>query len=168
MQEMGGWGVIEVVMKTKRILLLIGAILSMMVLPSCLKNDIPRDVYPKVRCIYAGEQEDNEFQLWIWLFEDQSWPARVVSGVCRYVGGTWIDTDEEYLTCKYTDDGFTLCNDSGQVLYTATYIQKGINELGYYISITWTHSPGPAWDANATARGWQREMELWKQSQGEG
>ena len=155
-------------MKTKRILLAVGAFLLSMVLPSCLKIDGPRDVYPKVRCLYAGGQEGNEFQMWIWLFEDKSFPARVLSGVCRYVEGTWIDTDEEYLTCKYTDEGFTLCDDSGHVLYTATYLQKGNNELGYYISISWTHSPGPAWDANAAAMGWQREMELWIQTQGEG
>ena len=158
-------------MGMRRFLLFVGALICSLALSSCLKSYGTRDVYPKVRTLYAGTQGDNGFQLWIWIYEEDTWPARVLSGFCRYVDGYMEDTDEELLTYKATDNGFTLCNRStGEVLYTATYIQKNLydQESKYYISISWTHSPGQAWDEYAEENGWEREMELCVQPLGEG
>lgn len=122
-----------------------------------------------IKVLYAGSQGDNGFQMWIIFYEDESRPVRVLSGMCRNVDDEWIDTDEEFLKCNYTNEGFTLCDqETGQVLYTATNIQKYYHESGYYISVSWSHSPGPAWDANAIDKGWQREIELCIQTLGEG
>lgn len=168
MQDIWTGSVIKVVMKARIILLMVGAVLMSMAFSSCKKIEPDKNLLV-IKYLYAGDQKDNGFQMWIWLFEDQTKPAAVRSGMCRYVDGQWIDTDEEYLKCNYTDNGFTLCDpETGEVRYTATYVQKESNPKFYYISVSWNHSPGPAWDANAEEKGWRREMELWIQVMDEG
>lgn len=102
--------------------------------------------------------------MWIWIFEDESIPALVRSGKCRYLQNEFIDTDEERLICRITQGGFTLSDPTtGNVLYTAAYIQKPYLDLAshaFHVQITWAHSPGATWDEYAEEMGWQREMDL--------
>ena len=116
---------------------------------------------PAVKYLYAGHQENNGFQLWIWIYEDEAVPALVRSGRCRYLFNQFVETDEEHLTCRMTQDGFTLSEPTtGKVLYTATNIEIPYTNFGYAVHITWAHSPGATWDASAEEKGWQREMDL--------
>ena len=131
----------------------------------------PADLFPPVKYLYGGEQEGNGFQMWIWIFEDESIPALVRSGKCRYLQNEFIDTDEERLICRITQGGFTLSDPTtGNVLYTAAYIQKPYLDLAshaFHVQITWAHSPGATWDEYAEEMGWQREMDLSLQIDGD-
>ena len=132
-------------------------------LGACQKQ-APEPSFPAVRYLYAGSQEGNGFQMWIWIHEDESIPALVHSGLCRYIDDKYVETDIEKLDCRFTDEGFTLSDPvTGEVLYTATNLDKPGFPSGYYVHVTWTHSPGATWDAFAEERGWQREITLWVQ-----
>lgn len=119
------------------------------------------DAFPPVRYLYAGDQGENKFQMWIWIPEDKTVPALVRSGMCRYLDNQFIDTDEEHLTCQFTENGFTLSDPATRkVLYTATNVEMEGEPSGFKVHITWAHSPGAAWDANAKEMGWLKEMTL--------
>ena len=116
---------------------------------------------PAVKYLYAGQQEGNGFKLWIWIYEDESIQALVRSGRCRYLINQLVETDEEHLICRWTPDGFTLSDPAtGNVLYPAKNVEKQNYPAGYFVHITWEHSPGITWDAYAEDRGWQREIDL--------
>ena len=119
------------------------------------------ETFPPVRYLYAGSQGDNKFQLWIWVFEDETVPALVRSGMCRYLDNQFIDTDEEHLACQLSEGGFTLSDPAtGRVLYTATNVEKEGCSPGFIVHIAWNHSPGATWDSYAEEKGWMREMNL--------
>lgn len=154
-------------MRTKSLSFAITTLLTTCLLFSCSSSDsfnpdkIYPDGFPSVRYLYGGGQENNGFQMWIWIYEDPNIPALVRSGKCRYIGNTFIDTDEERLTCRFTDTGFTLSDvTTGQVLYTATNVPVQYEPQHAYITITWSHSPGETWEKYAAELGWQREMKL--------
>ena len=114
-----------------------------------------------IRYLYAGGQGDNRFQMWIWIYEDETMPARVHSGMCRFIDNQYVDTDVEHLACQFSENGFTLSDPAtGKVLYTATNVEKQGFSPGYHVNITWNHSPGDTWDAYAEEKGWLREMNL--------
>lgn len=99
--------------------------------------------------------------MWIWLFEDETIPALVRSGMCRYLDNQYIDTDEEHLSCQFTEDGFTLSDPvTRKVLYTAENVEKEGSSPGFIVHITWDHSPGATWKAHAKEKGWLQEMNL--------
>lgn len=130
---------------------------------ACQKQ-APEATFPAVRYLYAGSQDGNGFQMWLWIHEDESIPVLVHSGLCRYIDGKYVETDIEKLDCRFTDEGFTLSDPvTGEVLYTATNLDKPGFPSGYYVHVTWAHSPGATWDALAEERGWQREITLWVQ-----
>ena len=149
----------------KKLILLVSALL-LLSFGACQKQT--PETFPAVRYLYGGHQDNNGFQMWIWLFEDETVPARVHSGMCRYIDDNYVDTDVEFLTCHYTQDGFTLSDqETGKVLYTATnvpsenYVNAEMDGApSYHVHVTWTHSPGAAWDALAEKKGWQREITL--------
>ncbi len=119
------------------------------------------ETFPPVRYLYAGNQGENKFQMWIWIPEDETIPALVRSGMCRYLDDRFIDTDEEHLACQFTKDGFTLSDPAtGSVLYRATNVEREGCFPGYMVHITWNHAPGAAWNAHAKEKGWQQEMNL--------
>ena len=126
---------------------------------SCRKEQT--ETFPPVRYLYAGNQGENKFQMWIWIPEDETLPALVRSGMCRYLDNQFIDTDEEHLACQFTEDGFTLSDPAtGRVLYTATNVEMEGSSPGFIVHITWDHAPGAAWNAHAKEKGWQQEMNL--------
>lgn len=99
--------------------------------------------------------------MWIWLFEDETIPALVRSGMCRYIDNQHVDTDEERLACHFTESGFTLADPgTGKVLYTATYVEREGWPKGHIVRISWNHSPGITWDTYAEEKGWLQEMNL--------
>ena len=99
--------------------------------------------------------------MWIWIPEDETIPALVRSGMCRYLDDRFIDTDEEHLACQFTEDGFTLSDPAtGSVLYTATNVEREGCFPGYMVHITWDHAPGTTWNALAKEKGWLQEMNL--------
>ena len=119
------------------------------------------ETFPPVRYLYAGSQGENKFQMWIWIFEDETIPAQVHSGMCRFLDGRNVDTDEEHLSCQFTADGFTLSDPTtGRVLYTARNMEMEGYSPGELVQITWDHSPGSTWNAYAKERGWLQEMNL--------
>ena len=119
------------------------------------------DSFPPVRYLYSGDQGENKFQMWIWTYEDETIPALVRSGMCRYLDDQFIDTDEEHLTCQFSEDGFTLSDPAtGSVLYTATNVEMEGEPSGFRVHMTWAHSPGTVWDAYAKEMGWLQEMTL--------
>ena len=121
----------------------------------------------QVQFVFTGSQEENGFGMHIHFYVDQSRPVRVWSG--RIYSADRSETDVEYLTCRYTEDGFVLCDPkTGTILYTAVYLESAPGILVDRITIKWTHSPGIAWDANAEKSAWQREMVLFKGFLGEG
>jgi len=123
------------------------------------------ETFPPVRYLYAGNQGDNKFQMWIWIPEDETLPALVRSGMCRYLDNQFIDTDEEHLACQLSEGGFTLSDPAtGRVLYTATNVKKEGCPPDFMVHITWVHSPGATWDSYAEEKGWMREMNLQVQS----
>ena len=74
-------------------------------------------------------------------------------------------TDYEYLVCSRTPDGFVLKDtNTGDIMYTA--IDDHTNNWDDYtgfpmtVLVSWSHSPGPVWDAYAEKKGWQRELHL--------
>ena len=140
--------------------LLITALL--VVTSACQKQEkTSPDAFPPVRYLYAGNQGENKFQMWIWIPEDETIPALVRSGMCRYLDDQFIDTDEERLSCQFTEDGFTLSDPATRkVLYTATNVEKEAEPTGYRVHITWAHAPGAAWVAYAKEMGWLQEMTL--------
>ena len=129
---------------------------------ACQKEQKERtETFPLVRYLYAGDQGENKFQMWIWLFEDETIPALVHSGMCRYLDNQYIDTDEEHLSYQFTKDGFTLSDPAtGRVLYTATNVEMEGSSPGFIVHITWDHSPGATWNAHAEEKGWLKEMNL--------
>ena len=130
----------------------------------CNACEEPTEESPAVKYLYAGHQEGNGFQLWIWIYEDESLPALVRSGRCRYLFNEFVETDEEHLTCRLTQDGFILSDPmTGEVRYTATNLEKPDFPARYFVHITWTHSPGVTWDEYAEENGWQREIDLVRQ-----
>ena len=132
------------------------AILCFSLFSSCEKP-----YYKQLHFVYEGSQEENGFGMHIHFYRDQSRPVRVWSG--RIYSADSSDTDKEFLTCRYTEDGFVLCDPkTGTILYTAVYLESEWGISGESITITWTHSPGIAWDANAEKSAWQREMVLYK------
>ena len=119
------------------------------------------ETFTPVRYLYAGNQGENKFQMWIWIPEDETIPALVRSGMCRYLDNQFIDTDEEHLSYQFTKDGFTLSDPAtGKVLYTATNVEMEGSSPGFIVHITWDHAPGAAWNAHAKEKGWQQEMNL--------
>ncbi len=136
---------------------------SRLVLASaCQNTGNDTESYPAVSALYAGEQEDNGFQIWIWIYEDETIPALVHSGRCRYINDQFVETDIEHLMYKPTENGFTLSDPvSEDVLYTATYVEKHGYHLEDCIHLSWSHSPGSTWDALAQEGGWKQEMTLW-------
>lgn len=148
----------------RRIILLLVALAAIFALYSCgnrcLEKTDPRA--DAVRYLLAGSQEDNGFMLWIWIYEDEKLPARVHSGLCRYVDGKDVDTDIEFLDCRLTEEGFTLCDpQTGAVRYTAVSLDDKVGEPAFYhIRLSWSHEPGAAWAQYAQERGWQQEMEI--------
>ena len=126
---------------------------------SCRKEQT--ETFPPVRYLYAGNQGENKFQMWIWIPEDETLPALVRSGMCRYLDNQFIDTDEEHLTCQFTEDGFSLSDPAtGIILYTATNMERDGCPQWFCVHISWAHSPGAAWDAYAEEKGWMQEMDL--------
>ena len=124
----------------------------------------PTSTSSPVRYVYAGGQDGNEFQLWIWIFEDEKTPALVRSGLCRYIDNQFVDTDIENLNCRFTENGFTLSDPvTGEVLYTAVNLDESGFPAGYFVRLTWTHSPGSTWNALSEEKGWRREMTLEQQ-----
>lgn len=117
--------------------------------------------FPPVKYLYAGGQGDNQFQMWIWIYENEAEPALVRSGMCRYIDNQHVDTDEERLACHFTESGFTLADPgTGKVLYTATYVEREGWPKGHIVRISWNHSPGITWDTYAKEKGWLQEMNL--------
>ena len=148
----------------KRIFLLLAALVAISVLYSC-GNRGPEKTDPgaaAVRYLLAGSQEDNGFQVWIWIYEDEKLPARVMSGQCRYVDGQNIDTDFESLDCQFSEDGFTLSDpQTGAARYTAVSLDDKVGEAAlYHMRLSWSHAPGATWPRYAQERGWQQEMEI--------
>ena len=138
---------------------------AILLLLACACQKEQTETFPPVRYLYAGNQGDNKFQMWIWIPEDETIPALVRSGMCRYLDNQFIDTDEEHLTCQLSEGGFTLSDPTtGRVLYTATNVEKEGCPPGFIVHITWTHSPGATWDSYAEEKGWMREMNLQVQS----
>jgi hypothetical protein len=138
---------------------LIATALLLLCAGACQKEQT--ETFPAVRDLYAGSQGENTFQMWIWLFEDETLPALVRSGMCRYLDNQYIDTDEEHLSCQFTEDGFTLSDPAtGRVLYTATNVEMDGSSSGIIVHITWDHSPGATWNAHAKEKGWLQEMNL--------
>lgn len=134
---------------------------AILLLFACACNKEQTETFPLVRYLYAGSQGENSFQMWIWLFEDETIPALVRSGMCRYLDNQHVDTDEERLTCHFTESGFTLADPgTGKVLYTATYVEREGWPKGHIVRISWNHSPGITWDTYAEEKGWQQEMNL--------
>ena len=140
--------------------LLISALL--VVASACQKQEkTSPEPFPPVKYLYAGNQGENKFQLWIWIPDDETIPALVHSGMCRYLDDQLIDTDEEHLACQFTEDGFTLSDPAtGSVLYTATNVEKEAEPTGFRVHISWVHAPGAAWDTYAKEMGWLQEMTL--------
>lgn len=140
--------------------LLITALL--VVISACQKQEkTSPDAFPPVRYLYAGNQGENKFQMWIWIPEDETIPALVRSGMCRYLDDQFIDTDEEHLSYQFTEDGFTLSDPATRkVLYTATHVKREGEPTGFRVQITWDHAPGAAWEAYAKEMGWLQEMTL--------
>ena len=127
----------------------------------CNACEEPAEESPAVKYLYAGHQEDNGFKLWIWIYQDETLPALVRSGKCRYLFNQFVETDEEHLTCQLSEGGFTLSDPTtGRVLYTATNVEKEGCPPGFIVHITWAHSPGATWDSYAEEKGWMREMNL--------
>lgn len=123
---------------------------------TCFLSTCEKPYYQQIDYFWNGVQEENGFMMHVVFFNDKSAPVRVLSG-----GGHDYDTDEEYLTVSYTEDGFSLCDPkTKQILYTAIYVDS----IGYSenIYIRWTHSPGTAWKTYAETNGWKREMRLSK------
>lgn len=146
-------------------ILFLTILLASLFASSCQKGGLTPESFPAVRYLYAGGQGDNGFQLWIWIFEDESIPALVRSGMIRFIDGAYIDTDEERLDCRLTEEGFTLSDPAtGAVRYTATFVEElpGMDwgPSPYRIHLSWTHSPGPTWDHYASDKGWQQELDL--------
>lgn len=138
-------------------LLSLTILIASLLASSCQKEGLNPEPFPPVRYLYAGGQGENGFQLWIWILEDESLPALVRSGMCRYLDGAYIDTDEERLDCRFTEEGFTLSDPAtGEVRYTAANVEGS----PLLLHISWTHSPGPTWDHYASDKGWQQEMDL--------
>lgn len=138
---------------------LFAAAILLLLASACQKEQ--RETFPPVRYLYAGDQGDNKFQMWIWIPEDETVPALVRSGMCRYLDDQFIDTDEEHLAFQLSEGGFTLSDPAtGSVLYTATYVKKEGCPPDFNVHITWAHSPGATWDAYAEEKGWRREMNL--------
>lgn len=132
----------------------------MLLAGACQKEKTPEASEP-VEYLYAGNQGDNQFQLWIWIYEDPTIPARVHSGICRYIDNHYVDTDIEHLSCRLTEDGFTLSDPgTGKDLYTATIVDKDGLSPWHIVHVSWNHSPGAAWDTYAEEKGWKREMNL--------
>lgn len=135
---------------------LIASVMLLLSVCSCQKQQ-----FPPVQFLYAGKQEDNQFQMWIWIFEDEKQPALVRSGMCQYIDGQFVDTDEEHLAVQLTGNGFILSHPvTGNVLYTATIVGEEGNPPGHLVHISWNHSPGTTWDSYAEEKGWLREMTL--------
>lgn len=135
---------------------LIASVMLLLSVCSCQKQQ-----FPPVKYLYAGGQEDNQFQMWIWIFENEAEPALVRSGMCRYIDNQHVDTDEERLACHFTESGFTLADPgTGKVLYTATYVEREGWPKGHIVRISWNHSPGITWDTYAEEKGWLQEMNL--------
>ena len=146
-------------MKPLTILNLFVAASLLLLASACQKEQT--ETFPPVRYLYAGNQGENKFQMWIWIPEDETIPALVRSGMCRYLDDRYIDTDEEHLACQFTEDGFTLSNPAtGSVLYTATNVEREGCFPGYMVHITWDHAPGTTWNALAKEKGWLQEMNL--------
>lgn len=148
----------------KRIFLLLAALVAISVLYSC-GNRGPEKTDPgaaAVRYLLAGSQEDNGFQVWIWIYEDEKLPAQIHSGLCRYVDGQYIDTDIEFLDCRLSEDGFTLSDpQTGTVRYTAVNLDDKVGEPAFYhMRLSWSHEPGATWTRYAHERGWKQEMEI--------
>lgn len=111
----------------------------------------------QVNYVYAGFQEETGFSMAIDFYYDTSRPVRVRTG--RNYFYVPQEADEEYLICRYTDDGFELCDQkTGQVRYSATNLDNF--DMASKILIKWSHSPGPIWDKYAEANNWPREMVL--------
>lgn len=137
------------------------SLIAILLLFACACQKEQTESVPPVRYLYAGSQGDNKFQMWIWVFEDETVPALVRSGMCRYLDNQYIDTDEEHLACQFSEGGFTLSDPvTGNVLYTATNVEMEGCSPGFIVSITWSHSPGATWDAYAKEKGWKQEMNL--------
>ena len=158
-------------------ILFLSVLLASLLASSCQKAGLTPEPTPSpaVSYLYAGDQGDNKFQLWIWIYEDESVPALIRSGMCRYVDGAFIDTDEERLDYRLTKEGFTLTDPvTGEIRYTATPLESSLGQDAgpgqslsqaeaippYRIHIAWTHSPGPTWDHYAAEKAWQQEMDL--------
>ena len=147
----------------KRILSFV-VILALAMVVACSKSNSTNtnEPQPEVQYLLGGEQESNGFHLWIWIYKDETEPACVRSGAVRFVDGTYVDTDEEYLSCLFTEDGFVLSDiKTGEARYEAQ--RKGAEENHTY-HISWSHSPGATWDTYAETKGWQREMNISLQS----
>lgn len=143
----------------KKLTLFVSAFL-LLCFGACEKQQMP-ETFPPVRYLYGGNQKDNGFQMWVWIYEDEKIPALVLTGMCRYIDDAYVDTDEAHLTCRFTEDGFTLSDPiTGEVMYTATNVDKAGFPSGYHVHVTWTRSPGATWDALAEEKGWQQEMSL--------
>lgn len=138
---------------------LIATVILLLFACSCQKEQT--ETFPPVKYLYAGSQAGNQFQMWIWIFEDEKIPALVRSGMCRYLDDQFIDTDEERLPCQLSEGGFTLSDPvTGKVLYTATNVEKAGFPSGHHVSINWSHSSGPTWNAHAEEKGWLQTMSL--------
>ena len=143
-------------MTANKLLCLAGALI--LIATACQEQVEKRNVSHSPIQLYGGGQGDNGFMMWIWIYEDHTIPAVVRSGLVRYIKGEYIDTDEEKLIYRPTENGFTLSDTTtGNVLYTAT---SSMDEYGNAIHVTWEHSPGTTWDSLAKEKGWQREVTL--------
>jgi hypothetical protein len=149
-----------------KLFLILSLLLATATLSSCQKDDPGKEV-PEVRSLYAGGQQDNTFQVWIWIYEDNDEPALVHSGKCCYLDDGYVDTDIERLSYRQTPEGFTLSDlTTGEIRYTAVYQPSpysGVLDKSL-IRLSWSHSPGSTWDTFAEELGWQRTIDLSLQS----
>jgi len=128
------------------------------VLCSCSQSNTEPET-PACLAVYGGEQEGNDFQLWVWLYEDNT--AKVVSGTPQWneEAKSWVNCDLESLTYVLTETGLNLI-ESNRTLYQGICLDEEWDKrtLPINLQLTWEHSPGIVWDTNAGAGKWLSSM----------